>query len=595
MTIKTKTALRYLLMLGLGMLLGWLVWMPATEDPEEHEHEFVPTETAEGTVWTCSMHPQVRQSEAGDCPICGMDLIPLEEEEGEANPYQLTMSAEAVRLANVQTTKVGSPGTYEEESKALLLNGKLEIDETRIITQTAHFSGRVEKMFLTYEGAQVRRGQTIATIYSPELVTAQQELLQAQKFKASNPNLLASATRKLKNWKLTDSQIMQILERDEPITYWPLKAHASGIVTNINVESGEHVMEGAVIYEAADLSQLWAVFDAYENNLSWIKKGDMISFEVAAYPGKQFDAKVSFIDPFIDPQSRVAKVRTEVSNEDGLLKPAMFAQGRLSSREQTSVVSSDAELLVPKSAVMWTGTRSVVYVVVQNTNIPTYEMREVTLGASVGNAYLVESGLRSGEEVVSQGTFTVDAAAQLNNKASMMNRNVQIKGSATKAEQMQLSVPDYVSQTSETFKNQFQKTINQYLELKDALVSSEKEAANKYAQAMMKSVAEVDMNLLEDEPHIYWMEREEGIKDHVQLLLQSKNIDMQRKHFKQLSLEMIKATQAFGTSEKLYVQYCPMADNDEGANWLSVSEEVINPYYGDMMLNCGNVKTIINP
>lgn len=596
MTLKSKTILRYVLMLGLGMILGWMFFVPPYVEPAEHEHEFVPTETAEGTIWTCSMHPQIRQNEPGDCPICGMDLVPLEEEAGESNPYQLTMSAEAVKLANVQTTKIGTAGTYSEDAKELLLTGKIELDETRINAQTAHFAGRVEKMYITYEGEKVEHGQVIALIYSPQLVTAQQELLEAKKFQDSNPALFEAARRKLKNWKLSDAQIEQVIENEKIISYWPLHAHAPGVVTGINVETGEHVMEGSVIYEAADLSQLWAVFDAYESNLNWIKEGDIISFSVAAYPDKEFKSEVTFVDPFIDPQSRVTKVRTEVQNTEGLLKPAMFVRGSLSSEQKKTLTSGqENELLVPKSAVMWTGKRSVVYVKVPQTNVPTYEMREVALGANLGNAYLVEEGLSSGEEVVTNGTFTVDAAAQLNNKASMMNRDIQVKSTEASPDELEMNVPDFISATPEAFRAQMQDMLEDYLALKDALVNSKKDLAQQKTADMLASLQKADMKLLPHEPHMYWMERLEEIKTSAQAIIDTENIDTQRKNFKSLSESIIKAARAFGTAEKLYVQYCPMADDDEGANWLSQSEEIRNPYYGDMMLTCGNVEDIINP
>lgn len=596
MTLKSKTILRYLLILGIGMILGWIFFVPSGVETAEHEHEFVPTETAEGTIWTCSMHPQVRQNEPGQCPICGMDLIPLEEDEATKNPYQLTMSSEAVKLANVQTTKIGTAGTYADETKDLLLTGKIELDETRVSAQTAHFAGRIEKMYITYEGERVERGQVIALVYSPQLVTAQQELLEAKKFQSSNPSLFEAAKRKLKFWKLSDAQIEQVIENEKIISYWPLRSNAPGIVTNINVETGEHVMEGAVIYEAADLTQLWAVFDAYESNLNWIKEGDVISFNVAAYPDKEFKSEVTFVDPFIDPQSRVAKVRTEVQNTEGLLKPAMFVRGSLSSNQIKDLTSGqDNELLVPKSAVMWTGKRSVVYVKVPQTNVPTYEMREVALGASLGDAYLVEDGLSSGEEVVTNGTFTVDAAAQLNNKASMMNRNIQVKSAETPPNELDMETPDFVAATPEAFREQLQDMLADYLSLKDELVNSEKEQAQQKAKALLTSLQKVDMKLLPHEPHVYWMERLEEIKASAEAIANTENIDTQRKHFKDLSAGVIKATKAFGSAEKLYVQYCPMANNDEGANWLSQSEEIRNPYYGDMMLTCGNVEDIINP
>jgi Cu(I)/Ag(I) efflux system membrane fusion protein len=597
MTLKTKTILRYALVLTFGLLLGWLIF--ATGE-EEHVHDLQPVETAEGTIWTCSMHPQIRQNEPGDCPICGMDLIPLEEEAGESNPYQLTMTSEAVRLANVQTSTIGVVGgAAEDAGKELTLSGKIQLNENRVLSQTAHFPGRIEKLFINYEGEKVAAGQTIALLYSPQLLTAQQELLEAMKFADNNPSLLASAQRKLKLWKLSDQQIQQVMDSGEPITNWPIKADYSGVVTSINIESGEHVAEGAVLYEVADLNQLWAVFDAYEQNLPWIKEGDNIRFRVSAYPEREFSGKVSFIDPFINPQTRVAEVRTEVNNAESLLKPRMFARARLSSADPKGFGNEEGrQLTLPKSAVMWTGKRSVVYVKVPGTNVPTYEMREVTLGSSLGDAYLVEEGLQAGEEVVTNGTFTVDAAAQLNNKASMMNRDIKVKQNLEveeNPEQLQLNVPDFVSATPEAFQLQLQSVVNQYLILKDELVASRQDEAQESAESLLSSLETVDMSLLPDEPHMYWMARLKEIEEHAEAIASTENIDEQRKFFKTLSEGLIRSAKAFGTAEKLYVQYCPMANDDQGANWLSQSEEIRNPYYGNMMLTCGNVEEIINP
>ena len=597
MTLKTKTILRYALVLTFGLLLGWLIFAGSEE---AHVHDLQPVETAEGTIWTCSMHPQIRQNEPGDCPLCGMDLIPLEEEAGESNPYQLTMTSEAVRLANVQTSTIGvAGGATEDAGKELMLSGKIELNENRVLSQTAHFPGRIEKLYINYEGEKVRAGQTIALLYSPQLLTAQQELLEAIKFEEANPSLVSSAKRKLKLWKLSDQQIQQVMDSGEPITNWPIKADFSGVVTSINVESGEHVGEGAVLYEVADLNQLWAVFDAYEQNLPWIKEGDNIRFSVSAYPEREFSGKVNFIDPFINPQTRVAEIRTEVNNGEGLLKPRMFARARLSSTDPKALVAGqDRALVVPKSAVMWTGKRSVVYVKVPGTNVPTYEMREITLGPAVSEGYQVEEGLQAGEEVVTNGTFTVDAAAQLSNKASMMNRDIKVKQNLEveeNPEQLQLNVPDFVSATPEVFQSQLQSVVNQYLILKDELVASRQGEAQGAASSLLNSLENVDMSLLADEPHMYWMARLKEIEEHAEAINNTDNIDEQRKFFKTLSEGLIRSAKAFGTAEKLYVQYCPMADDDQGANWLSQSEEIRNPYYGNMMLTCGEVEEIINP
>nr|WKN37880.1 efflux RND transporter periplasmic adaptor subunit [Tunicatimonas sp. TK19036] len=604
MRLKQKTILRYALVLLIGIISGWLVFGSRPEPTAEtmetgHMHDSSMTASDEhaeaGTVeiWTCSMHPQIRQNEPGDCPICGMDLIPLAQEQTEeSSPYQLVMSENAVRLANVQTT----PVTRQHPERKLSLNGKIEVNEQQIRRQTAHFPGRVEQMLITYEGQAVERGQIIAYVYSPPLVTAQRELLEAARLSDTNPTLLSAAKRKLKLWKLSDRQIQRIIDEGEIITNWPIRADVAGRVSEINVETGGHVQEGTPFFTVANLDEVWAVFEVYENQLAWLSEGDSIRFTVAAYPARTFTGKITFVDPFIHPQTRVALVRTEVDNSHHQLKPKMFAQGTVIGGEQPA--SGDNSMVVPKSAVLWTGPRSIVYIKVNNTTVPTYEMREIALGPSLGDQYIVENGLKEGDAVVTNGAFTVDAAAQLNNKSSMMNREAALpaqQATLVELDEEENTTPDFTASLPSAFREQMQQLLLPYLAMKDALVASDAATAQKQAQTLVSRFSQIDTQALAGEAATFWKEHQSALLNHAQTLQSASKVDTQRRHFKPLSSEMIMLVRAFGTDQPLYVQHCPMADNDEGADWLSVSEAVKNPYYGDMMLTCGNVSSIINP
>ena len=174
-----------------------------------------------------------------------------------------------------------------------------------------------------------------------------------------------------------------------------------------------------MMYQIADLSRLWVMFQAYENDLAGLKKGDTVEFTVGAYPGETFNARITYIDPVLNSMKRTVSVRAEVANPNDRLKPEMLAEGVVSS----TLDKGTDQLLVPKSAVLWTGERSVVYVKKPNTEQPTFEFREVVLGQRVGDQYVVKSGLETGEDVVTNGNFKIDSAAQLAGKASMMNQN----------------------------------------------------------------------------------------------------------------------------------------------------------------------------
>jgi Cu(I)/Ag(I) efflux system membrane fusion protein len=395
-----------------GLFLGWLFFSSGNE-AETHEHAV--SEEVKNTIWTCSMHPQIRQPEPGDCPICGMDLIPVEKEKTPENPDAIQMTEYAMKLANVQTMEVGT----ETATNEIRLNGKIAVDERLAYSQSTHIRGRVEKLYVNFTGENVNRGQALARVYSPEMVTAQEELLQAYAIRESNPRLFEAAKQKLRNWKISEAQINRILERGSPSEQFTITADVSGIVTKKLVELGDYVERGMPIYEITDLSRVWALFDIYENQMGYIKEGSTVEFNVASIPGKTFKGKVDFIDPLINPQTRVSTARVVVENQNGLLKPGMLMTGILKNSRESGEKTDSNEITIPNSAVLWTGKRSVVYVK-QSTGI--FEMREVVLGTCLGNAYMVKEGLKAGEEVVVNGAFSVDAAAQLAGKPSMMKQ-----------------------------------------------------------------------------------------------------------------------------------------------------------------------------
>ncbi len=260
-----------LLLLG-GMLLGWLFFGGGEEAAKEetpviaHDHE------NEQTIWTCSMHPQIRETEPGNCPICGMELIPLENTSGSGSfgNMETEMTEAAVQLGNIQTSEV----TRQTPEKTIYMPGKIEADERLVESVTSRFPGRVEKLYVNFTGQEVSRGQRLASIYSPALVTAQKELFEASKFKESNPSFYTAAINKLKLWDLTDSQINNILDSHDPIYYFDIRSKQSGTVLEKKVETGDYLKEGQALFQISNLNKVWVVFDAYESDLAWVKEGE---------------------------------------------------------------------------------------------------------------------------------------------------------------------------------------------------------------------------------------------------------------------------------------------------------------------------------
>jgi Cu(I)/Ag(I) efflux system membrane fusion protein len=572
--IKTIIFVAIALVAGIG--LGYVIFN--NNNNSDHEgHEHTETEVDGETIYTCSMHPQIRQNEPGDCPICGMDLIPLGENTS-SDPTVLEMTEAAVQLANIQTTILGQTG---KPSKEFTLSGKIQADERTAASQVSHLPGRIEKLYVTFKGERVNKGQKVAEIYSPDLVAAQQELLEALKYQDVNASLLEAARKKLYYWKIPQNKISEIEQSGKIQEIFTIYAETSGVVSNQRVSVGDYVKRGEALFDLLNLNQLWVLFDAYEEDLSNISVGDRVSFTTPAVPNRTFTTQITFIDPSINPQTRTASLRGEIGNSGNKLKPEMFVTGKLQARVNTS-----AQLTVPKSAVMWTGTRSVVYVKIPNTEIPSFQFKVVEIGEGVGQNYLVKSGLEAGAEVVTNGAFTIDAAAQLNNQASMMNQNVKIKGAIETNE-----VPDFQANTSIEFKRQLNVLVREYLKLKDAFVETDNKKAVKMAAGFIKQLGKIDMQLVKGDAHIYWMQEQKAMKTHGQKIVDAKDVEAQRQQFQYLSDALINTLQAFGTEGKAFYQlHCPMVANNKGADWISSEKEIKNPYFGDKMMSCGIVK-----
>ncbi len=365
--IFSNNYLKASLLIAAGIFLGWLFFHNSgstvkSTEPEVHEHS-----EAEHTIWTCSMHPQIRKDEPGDCPICGMDLIPLQNSNAEIDEQAIEMSESAIKLAEVQTTIVSKGAA----SKDLQLYGKIQVDERLKQSQTAHVPGRIEKLMINVTGEQVSKGQRIATIYSPELITAQKELIESLSLKDKYPALVEAAREKLRNWKLSDEQIDNMEKSGNVTTTFDIFANTSGIVVTKNVNEGDYISKGAVLFDVTDLSRVWGVFDAYESDLPWISINQKVDFTTQAIPGKTFSGKTTFIDPVIDPTKRIAGVRIELNNSDHQLKPEMFINGTIHS----TLKGGGEQLSVPQSAVLWTGIRSIVYVKIPDAELPTFSYK----------------------------------------------------------------------------------------------------------------------------------------------------------------------------------------------------------------------------
>tara|TARA_B110000261_G_scaffold73591_1_gene85429 strand:- start:49 stop:1812 length:1764 start_codon:yes stop_codon:yes gene_type:complete len=580
----------YLGTLLVGLFLGWLVFGNLSSTNTVHEHIEI---VDKNERWTCSMHPQILSEAPGDCPICGMDLIPAETRAEGLLADQFKLTANAMALANIQTSIVGSGKAEDNE---IQLSGKIAENEATNVVQVSYFSGRIETLAIGFIGEEVFKGQLLATMYSPELYAAQQELITALSLKDTQPALYKAVRTKLKLWKLSESQINKIEMSGKIQENFPVYATVSGTVSEKLVAEGAVIKKGQPLFKIANLETVWASFDVYENQINRFKKGQEITITANAAPNNLYKSKVAFIDPILNTSTRTVTLRAVLPNKEGMFKPGMFVEGEIK-----TINSKATEVIaIPSSAVLWTGKRSVVYLKA-TINESVFEIRKITLGNKNGSTYEVLSGLKNGDEIVTNGTFTVDAAAQLQGKKSMMNKkggiaitghegHVAMNGSVnkdTKNNSVRLEV-------SKEFQKQLNEVFIKYIALKDAFVKEESNNIISQSEKIGAILSKVDIKLLENkEAQTFWMSLEKQLRVAVSSILKTTAIKEQRNHFKQVSASLIEALQVFGVNEKVFVAFCPMADSNKGAYWLSIEKKVINPYFGNKMLTCGEVKQVI--
>ncbi|MBZ9778000.1 efflux RND transporter periplasmic adaptor subunit [Psychroflexus sp. CAK8W] len=558
MKTQYKYYLGFLITFIIGIFLGITLFSSESEK-EEHEHS---QEQGEASVWTCSMHPQIRSDEPGDCPICGMELIPANQMEDDVDPDAIKMSKTARKLAQVETMTVGK----EDQKTSMNFSGRLEInqDETRSIS--ANFNARIERLYVNEEGEQVNRGQVIAELYAPEIQVLKEELELATR--QENEVLLNSITRKIENFGLTVNDVKSLSE-----ARLKLRAPRTGVVTNLQVKQGDNLKADQNLMGIADLSTLWAIVDVYESDLNRIKEGDELKINI---PNQEnVTGKVDFVSPILNSTSRSGKARVIIKNPNQNLKPGVFITAELKSSKSES--TQNQALMVPKSAVLWTGKRSVVYQQLENENGVYFKMKEVETGSSSSDFIEILSGIEAGDEIVTRGAFSIDSEAQLSDKPSMMNPEGGPSSSAHNHGDMNMSnasSESKVNSSSETIseKTDVVKTlINDYAELKDALVQDDFETSKQKYKQVNSSLSKLNSNTFKGANKV-------------------KDIDELREIFIRLSEKVIAIAKTSNPTESaIYIQKCPMANQNEGATWLSFSKEIKNPYYGASMLKCGSV------
>jgi membrane fusion protein, copper/silver efflux system len=418
MSMSKKIVVPLLLILLVAAGGGWYLWQHrGAQKAGEGE------KAAQGKVlYTCPMHPFIIKDKPGACPICGMTLVKkIEGAQGGTPGQGGAKEAEMLGHVSLSPTQMVMANVATTEAKTMLLSkeinatGIVQYDQARQARVTAWVAGRIDKLHVNTVGSYVSKGRPVAEVYSPDLVSAQQEYLLALKSREQFKNspiqsisqggegLVASARQRLKLMGVRDEQIAGLEKAGQPNIRLPIYTPLSGVVIEKIALEGQYVNVGDPLFNIADLSTVWVEVEVYENEFSFVKTGQPVDIVSQSYPGKTFRGRVAFIYPFLDPKTRTVKVRAEIPNPGLKLKPDMFVNAIVKVPLGSSVV-------VPVTAVMDTGQRQTVWVEMKP---GMFEPREVKVGARSGDNVQILSGLKAGEQVASSGGYLIDSEAQL--------------------------------------------------------------------------------------------------------------------------------------------------------------------------------------
>ena len=525
---------------------------------------------AEGKVYSCSMHPQIRSNKPGKCPICGMDLAPIGSGQAPADGA-IMLSSNVINVLHVQTQPV-QRGTLV---KTLRVAGTIDDDATRHRFVSAYIDGRVDKLFVNYIGAEVVQGQPLATFYSPMLLAAEQEYALLRKtndrLAGEQEQLIAIAEQRLRRLGLTTEQIKDVAAKRGTNLDTQIVAPVSGTVVQRFVYEGQYVKDGEKLFEIADFSTMWFQFDAYERDLAWLKPGHIVEITTPAVPGKVYRAPIAFIDPNLNEMTRSAKTRVTLENPliatNGAPRRELlhktYAEGLVK-------VEVPNVLLVPRSAVLSPGSRPVIYV---EKSAGLYDQRPVKLGRVGDEHWEVLEGLSEGEAVVTSGNMLIDAQAQLN------------QGGSSPAAQP--NVPDFTEHQQKAAADLIALEHN----LSAALAADNVQQFNSAASGA-SAVVEHFTSAFADAPE--WKEIIAKMKASSQFKLATDLKDA-RRMFHPFAAAVVEAARAARTQPSFVnvrLFRCPMTDQSypgapKTAMWVQTNAPLRNPFFGSQMIDCG--------
>jgi len=493
------------------------------------------------------MHPWVKSDKPGKCTVCGMELVPVFAGAAQTGgpATDIVMLADgAPNVASIKTAAV----QRRSLARSLRVAGMIDDDDSKHRILSAFTGGRIEKLFVNYEGADVVAGQPIATFYSKDLLAAIREYKVAY---GQGPSPLLTGTQmRLQQLGLSKDQIAKAHQRSESDVFVDILAPVSGTVVKRHAYEGQYVQEGEKLFEIADFSTMWFQFVAYEQDLPLLKLGQKVTVRTPALPDKVFTADIKFINPNLDDATRSARVRVEIPNPTGELRHKLYAEG-------TVEIDAPDVVAVPRSAVLWPGNNPRVYVEQQP---GAYQQRRVILGRAGDDFWEILEGLKEGERVVTSGNMLIDGQAQLSNVGAPSDESPPLHDPA-----MEMNAAEHEA---------LEKYLQTVADLSDTLARDDVGAFNAASSKLPPPP--------------------KGFPADVKLPQgPASDLPTARSLFLPLSEAVAEyAMHVRGHFPKLKIFRCPMSDTagkdiPKNAKWIQFSARLRNPFMGREMLECG--------
>jgi Cu(I)/Ag(I) efflux system membrane fusion protein len=611
------------ILVGLAQRLGWL--------PGAQQSTSSDAAAADGAIYTCSMHPQVRQPMPGRCPFCGMPLERPPRAAADVGELAVKIEPAQRRLANIQTAKVESSPL----DATLQTVGAIAIDESRQATIAAYVDGRLERLFADYTGIAIKKNDHLAVLYSPQLYAAQVEYLEARRAVTASGGLpavrqaqeaLAANTRqRLREFGMTDEQLTKLEQTGKAESRLTIYAPQGGTVVEKLAIEGNYVKAGDPIYRIAELSTVWLMLKLFPEDATRIRFAQRVEAVMQSLPGEKLTGRVAFIDPTVDPKTRTVAVRVEFLN-DGRLRPGDYSRafitfpigpqgkvydgglaGKWISPMHPQIIRAEpgqcpicgmdlvptsrygyadepqpqpVSLHVPRSAVLLAGGNSVVYV---ETRPGVFEIRPVTVGPILRDKIVILAGLKAGESVATAGNFLIDSQMQLAGKPSLIDPTRAIAKSKEREGPLVFGSIEVAAIAGETGKN-LEELYAAYFQVQQSLASDKKPPAAA-AQALQQTAAKLAGDSALPKPAAKLVREVADKSQHLHHL----ELAEARKAFKPISHAIVAlATQVRGESSQAAFThfFCPMVPGG-GGDWLQSGGELLNPYFGSEMLHCG--------